>query len=43
MPRQVEMADEQNFIQFGKTLRFGLAGNIETTKCILRIKIDIER
>ena len=35
VPRQVEMADEQYFVQCGRTVQIGLVGNEETTKWIL--------
>ena len=38
MPRQVEMADEQNFVQLGRMVQNGLVGNEETTKWILRVQ-----
>ena len=37
MPRQVEMADEQNFVQFGRMGHNGHMEKVETTKCILKL------
>ena len=36
MPRQVEMANEQKFIHFGRMVQIGLFGTGEPTKLILR-------